>query len=126
MSKSIHEYTKKELLKLPRVNWNDIDWKKEVKYDSILVFSNGKKHDSGWGIMTIVGIRNGAPVEICSQCSDDISWHIHSPYNVLRTDCVFKNKILHFWGDDCEFVIKFPCSSVDINVDRKIPVTTLT
>jgi len=43
-------YTRKELLALPKR-----DWDKETIYDSIAVVPSGKKHESGYGLIAIVG-----------------------------------------------------------------------
>lgn len=44
--------TRKALLALPRRAWDRV-----TDYDAILVVPTGKKHDSGYSLMAIVGVR---------------------------------------------------------------------
>lgn len=95
-----------ELLNLPIRNW------KETKdYDFLLLTANGKKHDSGYSIIAIIGcnnINNEVDAEIAAFC-DDICWSVPKkhPYGILennknkmimRTDCLFPSGIIRIWG----------------------------
>lgn len=95
--------TRYELLALPHRGWN-----LSSNYDSILLVPTGEKHDSGFGILAIAGIREGKPVEIAATC-DDICWSFpkEHPYDrmtpglhrmVMRTDCLWPSRIIHVWA----------------------------
>jgi hypothetical protein len=110
--KHINKLTKKELIRLPVRRWD-----KSSRYDSLIIFSEGSRHESGYSVMLIIGVIGGQPVEIASDCSDDISWKL-SDGNLMRTDCLFASKSLHFWGD-CHFTVGTALSSIDIEVNRR-------
>ena len=57
----------KELRKLPFRKWNKVK-----EYTDIYIIASGKKHDSGWALMYIIG-KNGDEMEIAAAC-DDIVW----------------------------------------------------
>ena len=106
--KSINDYTKKELMSLKHREWNNVS----SLYDSVLILPNKEAHDSGWSTMTIIGIVNQVPIEICGSCSDDIEWNNKS---LLRMDCALKSKALHFWSSYGEkFKVGASLSSVTI------------
>lgn len=121
----IYNASKKELLKLPAREWDDC----EKIYDSLLIFSSGKNHDSGWKMIIIVGCIGGKPIEICCQCCDDINWKLKiqpeffGPNNEyclaqLRTDCN-KYNILHYWSSVGKFKVGPALSSTDIEFIKK-------
>jgi hypothetical protein len=101
---NLNKLTRKELMALPVRDWNS-----ESTYDSVLIFGSKKKHDSGWGLMVVVGIIDNDPVEIASQNCDDINWQIPAKTNTyspnLRTDCCLKSGILHFWVSSAKFKV---------------------
>jgi hypothetical protein len=112
--------SRSDLLLLPTRSWNDTS-----SYDSILLLSNGEEHDSGWGMMTIIGVRENKPIEIVSQCTDDIGWHLPlSEYEgkaQMNTDCCIESGALHFWypgvsGSKAKFTVGCAISSIDIKV----------
>lgn len=102
MKKLPSKLNKKELLKLPVRKWGT-----ETIYDHVLVVPTGRKHDSGFMLLAIVGvIKNKA--EIAAYC-DDIGWNfskihpydrinIDYHYNVIRTDCYYPSGILRMWA----------------------------
>ncbi len=119
-------YTRKELLALP-----ERDWDKETIYDSIAVVPSGKKHDSGYAEIVIVGfdIDSKKPVEIASYC-DDINYcfpegvHVE-PHDktVLRTDMFYPSGITHVWSRDYDFRVGSSLSSTAIYIvptDQKL------
>lgn len=118
--KSLNEWTRKELLALPVRCWSEVS-----TYDSVLLLSTRKKHDSGWAMIAIIGVKDGAPIEIASACSDDIEWKAH-PMDVLlngaysigqiRMDCCFKSGALHAWSRYSKFKVGCALSSIDIKV----------
>ena len=59
------EYTKKELLSLPKK-----DWHLDKSYSSILLVSTRKKHPSGFNLFVVVGCERGKPIEICGHMDD--------------------------------------------------------
>ena len=65
MKKYWAEYTKSELLKLPRRNWEC-----ESEYDSVLLVNTRMKHDSGYNFFAVVGCNKGIPVEIAGYMDD--------------------------------------------------------
>lgn len=121
MKKEINLWTKKELLALPMR-----DWSKEGIYDSLLIFSTGRKHDSGWDTMAIIGVTERQPKEICTICSDDIEWKLPAPqlYGVgnkfslgqFRSDCCIKSGALHVWTDKGMFHVGTALSSITIEL----------
>ena len=113
--KHINNWSRKELLNLPVRAWNE-----ESEYDSVLLLSTREKHDSGWAIMVIIGLRDFHPVEIaCNHC-DDIEWIIPTEGSTLRTDCTVKSGAMHVWSKGNKFIVGPGWSSVDIEVVRRI------
>ena len=59
----------KQFLALPsRAYWNS----KELPFDSVVLLPTRRKHESGYMIFDIVGIRDNQPVLLLSGCSDVI------------------------------------------------------
>lgn len=118
---------RKDLLVLPVRKWDLI-----TEYTTILLVPAGQKHDSGWGLIAIVGCEKDVPKEIAAYC-DDVCWnfpHDH-PYNYigepgyshhpLRTDCHFPSGIMRFWGSSEQYFQAFfrvgaSLSSTDITL----------
>lgn len=99
--------TRKELLSLPHRDWDNCS----RVYDSLMVLADGRMHGSGWGVIAIIGCRKQKPIEIISQCSDDISWHINHP---MRTDCAMPSRAMHFWTNGGEFRTGSALSSINV------------
>jgi hypothetical protein len=112
---SINEWTKSELLSLPHRQWNN----DSPRYDSLLIISTGKKHESGWAMMAIIGCRKLKPVEICTACSDDIEWKM--PVGQYRSDCAIKSGALHIWTREGKFRVGTSLSSTEIELCRERP-----
>jgi hypothetical protein len=96
--------TRAKLLALPfHKTWS------EVKvYNSLYIVPTGKKHDSGYGLIAIIGVLDQDPrlAEIAAYC-DDICWcfPLKHPYdrdgrhvNVIRTDCLWPSQIIRIWA----------------------------
>lgn len=61
-----NDCTKKELLALPKRNWSETS-----TYDSVLLVSTRRKHDSGYNYFAVVGVdEKGTPVEIAAFMDD--------------------------------------------------------
>lgn len=118
--KSLNEWSREELLSLPTR-----DWQADSSYDSVLVLSTRKKHDSGWAMMAIIGVVDGVPVEVASQCSDDVEWIVHenprssSFLASVRMDCAYRSSAMHFWSYDVTFKVGCALSSLTIEVCKK-------
>ena len=64
--KSWREYTKKDLLSLPKREWD-----KETEYEALLLVNTRSKHDSGYAWFVVVGCENGyTPTEIVGYMDD--------------------------------------------------------
>lgn len=121
-SRSLSEWSKRELLALPHREWDAT----EEEYDSLLIFPTGRKHESGWKGMAIVGCRNMIPVEICSSCSDDIEWKLPTmktfgqrkewSIGQMRMDCTPEAGILHAWCRDGKFRVGCAISSITVDL----------
>lgn len=116
--KSLNDWTRHALLRLPSRAWDAVRI-----YDSLLILSSEKPHDSGWAMMVIIGVLRGRPCEIVSRCSDDVEWK--SPpmlsgtnwsIGQMRTDCCMKSGALHFWQNDRRFKVGTALSSITIEV----------
>ncbi len=111
---SIERATRKQLFSLTRRKWDDC----EVKYDSVAILSDGRKHDSGWGIITVIGIV-GEKMEIAASCCDDISWDFKAN---PRMDCALPSRAMHFWpgllGEHLKFTVSCDVSSLTICFGR--------
>jgi hypothetical protein len=79
--------SKKELLALPWRPWN-----KEGIYSSLIVFPTGRKHDSRWGEITLIGVNDLVPTEIITTGSDDLG--ITGNFKI---DCLYPTHALHYW-----------------------------
>ena len=119
---SVNDWPKKALLALPRRDWDDV----EPLYDSLLILSTGKRHESGWAVGAIIGCREGKPVEICTTCSDDIEWKLppatawgpNKEYTIgqFRMDCAKRSGALHAWARTGQFRVGHALSSTDITL----------
>ncbi len=99
----------RELLKLPRREWN-----KETAYQSILVVNTKRKHESGWGLMAIIGLDNKRePIEIAAYC-DDIYWNLNGLS--FRNDMFYPSGIIHFWSREANFKVGESLSSTEITL----------
>jgi hypothetical protein len=92
------------------------NWSTPSTYDAVCLVPSGKKHDSGWHLIAIVGINGETPVEIAGYC-DDISWH--GDFQRVRTDMYFPSGVARMWGNGLCFTVGHSLSSMDITVNRK-------
>lgn len=117
-TRNITTMTKAELLLLPIR-----EWKKVGFYDSILLFPSKHKHESGFAEMIIIGVVDDEAVEIAADGPDDINWYSPAPSHQfmanLRTDCVWKSRVLHYWSPLYRFCVGPSLSSVDIRLVPK-------
>lgn len=114
--KSINLWGRTELLKLPMRAWN-----KESEYSSLLLLSTRRKHDSGWAMMAIIGVRGGVPVEIACACCDVIAWKLPAvavafPKEQMRMDCALRSGALHTWAPGVKFRVGLALSSTDVEL----------
>jgi hypothetical protein len=91
------------------------DWQKHSTYKEIFVVPSRKKHDSGWHVMVIVGVKDDGSLEQAAWC-DDICWNVDSMKKeyTMRTDCTYPSGIMHFWN--ALFTVGTSLSSTDITV----------
>ena len=103
---------RKDLLSLPVREWN-----KTSQYDGVCIVPTGKKHDSGWALMAIVGMNNHEPVEIAAYC-DDLIWHGEEMFfaHGMRTDMYYPSGIARMWGDAVVFEVGEALSSTSIKI----------
>lgn len=109
------KYNKKSILKSPVREWNKI-----TSYKQIVIIPTRKKHESGYALIAIVGMKENGRFEICSY-ADDICWDfrkLHQNYDSsgMRTDCYYPEGILHFWGRNIEFIVHEALSSTTIEI----------
>jgi hypothetical protein len=114
-------YKRKNLLALPERRWNE-----ETIYDSILIVPTGRKHDSGYALIAIVGTINYRPAEIAAYC-DDINWITPESTTVgsstypfqyqiadFHSDMFYPSNILQMWSRNGKFKVGYSSSSTDI------------
>lgn len=103
----------KELRNLPFKKWDEIK-----DYNELYVISSGKKHDSGWALMYIIG-KNEDEIEIAAAC-DDICWDVSlaKKYD-LRNDMTYPSGILRYWSHKFKFRIGAPLSSTHVTLIEK-------
>jgi hypothetical protein len=101
---------KKELLKLPQRKWDEIK-----RYHSILLVPTGRKHDSGWMLIALVGMNNNdEPEEIAAFC-DDVCWvNLPDKEWEIRTDCFYPSGIMRVWGNKGKFEVGLSLSSTSV------------
>jgi len=105
----MQKYTRKKLLELPSRPWS-----LTAKYSSLIIFPSNKKHDCGWGGITVIGVRDMVPIEIITENSDDI--FIDGAHSV---DCLHKSKAMHFWSRSSVFHVMHALSSIEIKMIGK-------
>lgn len=98
----------KELRKLP---FRELDEVKE--YNELYIISSGKKHNSGWALMYIIG-KNHNEIEIAAAC-DSICWDMTQAEDYsLRNDMIYPNGILHCWSNSFKFEVGVSSSTTTI------------
>jgi hypothetical protein len=120
MNKHINDWTYKELMALPCRKWDD-----EKVYDSLLITSTRKRHDSGWAVIAIIGCNGFVPEEIACDCCDDIEWKLPPmktfgngkwTQGQFRTDFAFKSGAFHAWERGSRFRVGIALSSTTIEL----------
>lgn len=109
MTRDLNKWTRKELLSLPKREWCT----KSI-YDSVLLLSTRKRHDSGWAMMFVIGVNNGEPVEIASSSSDDVGWVLGS--GQIRMDCPLVSGAIQVWSRYGRFQVGEALSSITIEL----------
>ena len=114
----MNEISRKELMSLPMRAWDEVS-----EYESLLILSTRRKHDSGWAVMAVIGCRDGKPVEIAVSCCDDIEWkfgpmEMCGPYSYgqMRMDCAFRSGALHAWTRKGKFRVGHALSSITVEL----------
>jgi len=118
--RNLNYWSHKELMALPVRKWYE-----EKEYDSLMLVSARKKHDSGWSMMAIIGVRDSQPEEIACACCDDIEWKL-PPMRTFgggqwttgqfRTDCAFRSGALHAWQRGARFRVGAALSSITVEL----------
>lgn len=92
-------------------------WDEKKAYNSVITIPSGKKHDSGWALIAIIGLDdNDNPIEIAAYC-DDICWKIPNiNEGSFRTDMFYPSGAVHFWSWDYEFMVGVSLSSTNIEL----------
>lgn len=118
--RDLNSWSHKELMALPVRKWDD-----EKEYDSLLLLSTRKKHDSGWAVIAIIGVRDHRPEEIACACCDDIEWKLPAMTTFgngrwttgqFRTDCAFRSGALHAWQRGARFKVGAALSSTTVEM----------
>lgn len=102
----------KELRNLPFREWDETK-----SYKSIVVIPSGKKHDSGWALMYVIGLNDEqVPIEIAA-CCDDICWKIPAALEYdFRNDMFYPSGAIHFWSRKYSFKVGASLSSTDVSL----------
>lgn len=113
---------KKELLSLPQRKW-DI----ETEYDFVLIVPTGKKHDSKYGLIAIIGYNIETKLAEIAAICDDVCWRFPNghPYEKtgpwIRTDMYYPSNIIRMWISEehyfkCKFKVGINVSSTDVSL----------
>mgnify|MGYP000906891924 FL=1 len=98
-TKTLNQWSRDELMALPVRGWTEYS-----EYDSVLLLSTRRKHESGWAKIAIIGVREGHPAEIAADCCDDIEWKFPPmiegtgfTIGQVRMDCALRSEAMHAW-----------------------------
>ena len=101
--------TRKQFLELPVRAWNETK-----DYSAIIVVPTGRKHDSGFALMALVGCdEKGVPSEIAAYC-DDIQWITKVTVYGFRCDMFYKNRCLRFHSNEFKFRVGRSLSTTEV------------
>ena len=108
---------RKTIKSLPKREWNETS-----EYNEIYIIPSGLKHDSGWMMIAIVGVKEDGSMEVCAY-PDDICWDmtkLNQKYDStgMRTDCFYPNGVLRFHGS-VKYIVEGACSSTTIRVENR-------
>jgi hypothetical protein len=94
-------------------------WQGPSDYTSIYLLPGRRKHDSGYSLIQVVGVKDDGSLECAAWC-DDICWkhspHPHGRDYTMRTDMTYPGGVVHCWGWDTRFTVGASLSSTDISV----------
>ena len=101
-------------------------WDKKKDYTNLLITRTGKKHDSGYALIYLIGVNYSegmCELEIAGAC-DDVSWNMklseRHRFCGLRTDMLFPSGVARLWGENLKFEVGASLSSTEVTVkDRK-------
>ena len=110
--------SKKELLKMPVRDWDDTS----RKYSQILLVPSGRKHDSGYMHIAVIGVyeEEGKPKYEIAAFPDDISCIFpvkdYGTFNfpLVRMDCYYPSGVLRYHARNGKFTVSEALSSVEI------------
>ena len=113
-------------MKIKYADLKDLPWRQwdlKTIYNDILVVRTGKKHESGFHIINIIGIRKGQPIEIAASC-DDICWKLsaikHKDGTILdyalHNDMYYPSGIIRYWSNYFDFEVGTSLSSTDVKL----------
>ena len=95
-------------------------WDKPTTYSELFVLPSGKKHDSGWALMVLVGVKKDGSLERAAWC-DDICWDVQGVDEYrMRTDCTYPSGILHFWGSTYTVGASLSSTTVMVRPIKKV------
>jgi hypothetical protein len=115
--------TKKELLNYPKRSYNVV-----TMYEYVYLVPTGKKHDSGFMIIALVGENHGNR-EIAAYCDDiyfdmqlaaDLLKNNHISVSPYHVDMLYSSGISRMWSNKYYFEIGFSLSSTQIKLIPKI------
>ncbi len=90
------------------------NWQQKSTYRELFIVPSRKKHDSGWSVIVLVGVKEDGTFEQAAWC-DDICWDVYGRAGyMMRTDCTHPSGILHFWG--ALYEVGCSLSSTDVKV----------
>lgn len=101
-------------------------WDASSTYDSLLIVPTGKRHDSKFHLIAIVGCVDNRPVEIAA-CCDDIEVRVPELLPLLadkyvmdmfRCDMSYPAGIAHWWGASFEVGVSLSSTEVTIRPRR--------
>lgn len=103
--------SRKDLEAAPERNWQE-----ESTYSSIYLLPTKKKHDSGWHLICIVGVKDGV-LEKAAYC-DDVCWNCEGDFRdmALRMDMTYPAGVTHVWSNSFSFKVGSSLSSTNVTL----------
>ncbi len=116
--------SKKNLLSLPERKWTKYD--EDAIYDALYIVPTGKKHDSEYNIIAIVGITyikgKKEKMEIAGY-ADDLFFKYEEPpesgEQAFRIDSEYPSGIIHIWSWYHQFSVESFSDSREITLIKK-------
>lgn len=94
-------------------------WQGPTIYKSIYLVPSKKKHDSGYHLIRIVGVKEDGSLEGAAYC-DDICWRHEGAPNqydyMMRIDMTYPGGIVRRWDWHRKFIVGASLSSTDVTV----------